>query len=204
MHFQFQCHKLCLLHGSHCLNPTWVFFPHHQVCFCPHTVSHLPQTPRRYRCLTFSVPEEKKHKFIALCKVNFFSQRDNLDPLTTFPGQMHLPYFGGSSTAVYVVDHQCDLSLTEAGGIIKLEADLRAEIMHWQFIDTCTGCVPWHTEFVELIIKEGSGCHVFKKDLSCAYRQIPVDPGDYHLLGFQVNGNFYFHVGSLLVFDQQR
>ena len=73
------------------------------------------QTPRRYRCLTFSVPEEKKHKFIALCKVNFFSQRDNLDPLTTFPGQMHLPYFGGSSTAVYVVDHQCDLSLTEAG-----------------------------------------------------------------------------------------
>ncbi|KAK3732020.1 hypothetical protein QZH41_016893, partial [Actinostola sp. cb2023] len=26
-----------------------------------------------------------------------------------------------------------------------------------------------------------------RKDLSRAYRQIPVDPGDYHLLGFQVN-----------------
>lgn len=26
------------------------------------------------------------------------------------------------------------------------------------------------------------GCHVFKKDLKRAYRQIPVDPADYHLL----------------------
>lgn len=46
---------------------------------------------------------------------------------------------------------------------------------------------------VEFINKEGSGCHVFKKDLSRAYRQIPVDPGDYHLLGLQADGNFYFH-----------
>ena len=46
---------------------------------------------------------------------------------------------------------------------------------------------------MEFVNKEGSGCHVFKKDLSRAYRQIPVDPSDYHLLGFQVDGHFYFH-----------
>ena len=34
---------------------------------------------------------------------------------------------------------------------------------------------------------------VFKKDLKCAYRQIPVDPHDYHLLGLTVANDFYFH-----------
>ena len=43
---------------------------------------------------------------------------------------------------------------------------------------------------MDFVNTKGSGCHV---DLSRAYRQIPVDPGDYHLLAFQVDGNFYFH-----------
>ncbi|XP_068753186.1 uncharacterized protein [Montipora capricornis] len=53
--------------------------------------------------------------------------------------------------------------------------------------------LPGIDRLVEFVNKEGSGCHVFKKDLSHTYRQIPVDPGDYHLLGFQVDGHFYFH-----------
>lgn len=53
--------------------------------------------------------------------------------------------------------------------------------------------LPGIDRLVEFINKEGSGCHVFKKDLSRAYRQISVDPGDYPLLGFQVDGIFYFH-----------
>ena len=53
--------------------------------------------------------------------------------------------------------------------------------------------LPGIDRLVEFVNKEGRGCHVFKKDLSCAYRQIPVDPGDYHFLGFQVDGYFYFH-----------
>ncbi|XP_048578945.1 uncharacterized protein LOC125560706 [Nematostella vectensis] len=32
-----------------------------------------------------------------------------------------------------------------------------------------------------------------KKDLSRAFRQIPVDPANYHNLGFQINNQFYFH-----------
>ena len=32
------------------------------------------------------------------------------------------------------------------GAPVKLEAELRAEIMHWRFTDTWSGCVPWLTE----------------------------------------------------------
>ena len=40
----------------------------------------------------------------------------------------------------------------------------------------------------------GSGCLLFKRDLKQAYRQFPVDPRDYPLLGYFWNGNFYFDV----------
>ena len=40
----------------------------------------------------------------------------------------------------------------------------------------------------------GSGCLLFKQDLKRAYRQFPVDPRDYPLLGYFWNGNFYFDV----------
>ena len=57
--------------------------------------------------------------------------------------------------------------------------------------------LPGIDRLVDFVNKEGRGCHLFKKDLSRAYRQIPADPGDYHLLGFQVDGNFYFHSAFL-------
>jgi len=53
--------------------------------------------------------------------------------------------------------------------------------------------LPGIDRLVTFINHYGQGCHVFKKDLSRAYRQLPVDPRDYHLLGFQVDGQFYFH-----------
>ena len=34
---------------------------------------------------------------------------------------------------------------------------------------------------------------MFKKDLKHAYRQIPMDPHDYHLLGMIIDGLLYFH-----------
>ena len=39
----------------------------------------------------------------------------------------------------------------------------------------------------------GKGCKIFKRDLKRAFRQIPVDPNDIPLLGFQVDSEFYFH-----------
>ena len=38
---------------------------------------------------------------------------------------------------------------------------------------------------VDLIKKKGAGCALFKKDLRRAYRQLPLDPGDIHRLGYK-------------------
>ena len=40
----------------------------------------------------------------------------------------------------------------------------------------------------------GSGCLLFKRDLQRAYRQFPIDPFDYPLLGCQWNNALYFDV----------
>jgi hypothetical protein len=41
-------------------------------------------------------------------------------------------------------------------------------------------------ETVWVYIKDkGANCLVFKKDLKRTYRQIPIDRGDMHLVGFQ-------------------
>ena len=53
--------------------------------------------------------------------------------------------------------------------------------------------LPGIDRLVSFVNQLGRGCHVFKKDLKRAYRQIPVDPADYHLLGMRIDGLFYFH-----------
>ena len=45
---------------------------------------------------------------------------------------------------------------------------------------------------VSAIISLGRGCMLFKRDLRKVYRQFPVDPHDYHLLGYTWNSPFYF------------
>ena len=40
----------------------------------------------------------------------------------------------------------------------------------------------------------GSGCLLFKRDLKRAYRQFPIDPFDYPLLGYQWNNELYFDI----------
>ena len=54
--------------------------------------------------------------------------------------------------------------------------------------------LPGVDRLAEFIRYKGAGCHIFKLDLRRAYRQIPVDPADYHLLGFSVDEQFYFHL----------
>ena len=41
---------------------------------------------------------------------------------------------------------------------------------------------------VEFILEKGRNCLVFKKDLYRAYRQFPINPKDYNLLGFHYQG----------------
>ncbi len=47
---------------------------------------------------------------------------------------------------------------------------------------------------VRFIKDKGQGCALYKRDLRRAYRQIHVDPGDIHLLGFKWNGQSYVDV----------
>ena len=44
---------------------------------------------------------------------------------------------------------------------------------------------------VNLVRCKGPGCCLFKCDLSRAYRQLPVDQGDLHYLGYKWNGELY-------------
>ena len=52
--------------------------------------------------------------------------------------------------------------------------------------------LPGIDRLVEFILAKGRNCLVFKKDFRLAYRQFPVDPRDYSLLGFCFQGQFYF------------
>ena len=38
----------------------------------------------------------------------------------------------------------------------------------------------------------GKGCYIFKIDLSRYFRQIPLDPRDYSLIGYVIDGDIYF------------
>ena len=52
--------------------------------------------------------------------------------------------------------------------------------------------LPGIDRLCELILSKGHGCLIYKKDLQRAYRQIRIDPRDYHLLGFNFDNQFYF------------
>ena len=47
-------------------------------------------------------------------------------------------------------------------------------------------------EFAFRIYSLGKGCSMFKVDLSRYFRQIPLDPGDYSLIGYLIQGEIYF------------
>ena len=51
--------------------------------------------------------------------------------------------------------------------------------------------LPGVDALVDIIRSKGAGCHLFKKDLSRAYRQLRIDPRDAHLLGFRHNNHLY-------------
>ena len=52
--------------------------------------------------------------------------------------------------------------------------------------------LPGIDHLCDFILQHGRGCLLYKKYLRRAYRQIPIDPKDYHQLGFSFNGSLYF------------
>ena len=47
-------------------------------------------------------------------------------------------------------------------------------------------------DFAYRIYTLGKGCMMFKIDLSRYFRQLPLDPGDYSLIGYVINGKVFF------------
>jgi hypothetical protein len=54
----------------------------------------------------------------------------------------------------------------------------------WYLGERVTLTYPKVDDLVDLIKMKGKGCLLFKRDLKRAYRQIPIDPGDMHLLAY--------------------
>ena len=53
---------------------------------------------------------------------------------------------------------------------------------------------PTVDDIAERIVQFGPGCLLFKRDLKRAYRQLPVDPYDYPLLGYSWGDQLFFDV----------
>ena len=53
-------------------------------------------------------------------------------------------------------------------------------------------CLPGIDRLCKFILQLGQGCLLYKLDLQRAYRQIPIDPKDYNLLGFCFNNLLSF------------
>ena len=60
--------------------------------------------------------------------------------------------------------------------------------------DPVTLTYPTVDDIAARIARFGSGCLLFKRDLKRAYRQLPVDPFDYPLLGYSWRDSLYFDV----------
>ena len=53
---------------------------------------------------------------------------------------------------------------------------------------------PMVDDIFSRIVQFASGCLLYKRDLKCAYHQLPVDPYDYPLLGYSCHDQLYFDV----------
>ena len=109
-----------------------------------------------------------------------FDTQTTVSPLNTVPKK-------DSVEQRVIVDlsfpkHSPDHSIN---GGIKKDAYLGDPIqLHYPSVDN----------LVNLDRKKGPGCFLFKCDLSRAYRQLPVDPGDLHYLGYKWRGELFIDV----------
>ena len=60
--------------------------------------------------------------------------------------------------------------------------------------EPCQLKFPTVDALIDLVKLKGQGCALFKRDLRRAYRQIPVDPGDIHNLGYTWRDQLFFDV----------
>ena len=84
------------------------------------------------------------------------------------------------------------------GGNLSVNAGIQKD----SFLgDELTLQYPRHDKFIELLWKYGHGCHMFKIDLSKAFRQFPIDPRDYFLQCFTWKDSIY--IDKRLIFGMR-
>ena len=135
------------LHFSKC-----VAIPTQRLVFLGHIVDTMHQT--------FSIPEDKKQKFIALREEILSLKQVPQNTLQPFQGKcisltLMVPAVQLYTWSVAHAISRCQRLATP----IKLEGDLRKKILHWRFLDSWMGCVPWRTEehkVVKLLASDAS------------------------------------------------
>ena len=135
------------LHISKC-----VAIPTQRLVFLGHIVDTMRQT--------FSIPEDKKQKFIALREEILSLEQVPLNTLQRFQRKcisltLMVPAAQLYTRSVAHAISRCQRLATP----IKLAGELREEILHWRFLDSWTGCVPWRTEehkVVKLLASDAS------------------------------------------------
>ena len=148
------------------------------------TYKNHPSARRRPETLRQYVRKELQHDAIlGPFKVNPFNSFCVISPLLCVPKR--------DSAEIRMVH---DLSFPESKSVnsgIPSDTYLQDEYQLW---------LPGISRLVDFIMQKGKGCKIFKRDLKRAFRQIPVDPNNIPLLGFQVDSEFYFH--SVLPFGR--
>ncbi|KAK3750300.1 hypothetical protein QZH41_001767 [Actinostola sp. cb2023] len=107
----------------------------------------------------------------------FRSGRFMTSPLNTVPK-------GDSDERRIILDLSWPLDTSVNAGIPIDTYDDEPCLLSYPLVDT----------IAERILSVGPACLIYKRDLRKAYRQVPVDPLDYPLLGFEWHDNFYFDV----------
>ena len=99
-----------------------------------------------------------------------------VSPLNTVPK-------AGSDERRVIVDLSWPLETGSVNSGISKEYYLEQKIeLHYASIeDVC-----------QMVLNLGSGALIFKRDLRQAYRQFPVDPSDYYLLGYYWDEQYFF------------
>lgn len=116
-----------------------VVTPTQQLVFLGHTVDTVRET--------FSIPDDKKQKFIALRDSILCKQTVSLNTLQRLQGKCISLSLMVPAAKLYT--RQIARAISQFNSSTKpipMTGDLRQEIEHWRFIDNWEGCLPWRKE----------------------------------------------------------
>ena len=102
----------------------------------------------------------------------------------------------------------CGLMLSLLLTVPKKDSDTHIIVMDLSFPHNCSGndgiphdsylsdsfhlCLPGVAALVTFVKQFGPSCLLSKVDLQCTYRQLPIDPRDYHLMRYQFDDLLFF------------